>query len=284
MWLVLSTTFPGQESGTVDFVLSCTNGPLGSYPIFIWSSKPVSYLSREFIQLRVNRLAEHLKYALPSSRRAYSVFAPKIVAQAFSKAWSAVTRSVPVEEPYYHATQATVSIESFRWQDDFSNRREIPRHNLRPAVVGDEMGIAYLCYEFAATSDPFILDEAGALNEAHHLINSRQVYVCDVGGQITSMVAVTRTSGSVAAITKVVTHPNYFRQGWAKRLVRDVCRRLLIEEHKSRVVLYVTIGNTAAEATYHACGFTGLFGHPAQLDRDVEWLEIGFHDSDLGHW
>ncbi|KAG8962937.1 hypothetical protein FRC03_003607 [Tulasnella sp. 419] len=283
MWLVLSSTSRGQSTRTVDFILSCTNGPLGSYPIFIWSSRPVNTLSRDFIHSRIGLLAEHLKYALPSSRRVYSVFAPTIISQAFSKAWSALTCSIPVEDPYYHATLSTVTLESLRWQDDL-NRREVAPHCLRPATMEDLMGVAYLCFEFAATSDPFVLDDAGALDEARHLIKSGQVYVCDVGGRITSIVAVTRTSGNVAAITKVVTHPKYVRQGWAKRLVKYVCRRLLVDEKKSQIALYVAIGNTAAESTYHACGFSGLFGNPPEKDRDAEWLEIGFHDSDLGHW
>lgn len=65
--------------------------------------------------------------------------------------------------------------------------------------------------------------------------------------------------------------------------------RLLVE--KDEVVLYVGIGNTAAEKTYRAVGFSNLSPSQAtepssstSLDMDTEWLELGFEDTDIGHW
>lgn len=50
------------------------------------------------------------------------------------------------------------------------------------------------------------------------------------------------------------------------------------------MVLYVAIGNVAAEKVYHNVGFSGLMGTPRDAEADDEWLEIGFEKTDLGHW
>jgi len=119
------------------------------------------------------------------------------------------------------------------------------------------------------------------------------------------MVAITRSSPSITAVTKVVTDPEFLSQGWAKRLLKFVCQKsvfaplchhyflltyhsftlsLFIEEKKQELVLYVYRGNVAAEKVYHSLGFGGLFGEEPDSDLDPDWIEIGFHDTDLGHW
>ncbi|KAG9025684.1 hypothetical protein FRB95_009901 [Tulasnella sp. JGI-2019a] len=286
VWLVLRSHLPSESSlshGTIDFVLSCTNGSMGSYPIFIWAARPVKTMSKDFIQTRMVCLAKHLSCTLPSTKRVFSVFAPTRVTHSFVMAWSTLTGSIPVDVPYYHAVFSSVTKETLRLESPIatSNPR---RYALRRAVAGDEENIAYLCYEFAATSDPFILDMAGARREAHLLVSQGQAYVCDVEGAIACVVAVTRSSANHAAITKVVTHPSYYSQGWAKRLVRDVCTKLLYDEQKTSVVLYVALGNIPAEKVYHNVGFSGLMGTPRDVETDDEWLELGFEKTDLGHW
>ncbi|KAG8874304.1 hypothetical protein FRB97_006001 [Tulasnella sp. 331] len=285
-WLVLQSQSPSGSSScqeAIDFVLSCTNGSMGAYPIFVWAARPIRTMAKEFIQVRMTYLAEHLLCNLPSSKRVFSIFAPTKVTQYFAAAWSALTGSVPVEDPYYHAVFASVTKQTLRLESPPTIIA--PRgYALRRAVPGDEPGIAHLCYEFAAGSEPFILDMAGAHREAHLLVSQGQVYVCDVEGAIACMVALTRSSLNHAAITKVVTHPSYYSQGWAKRLVRDVCTRLLYDEQKTSVVLYVALGNVAAEKVYHNVGFSGLMGTPRDAETDDEWLELGFEKTDLGHW
>jgi len=69
-WLVLF------HSNLPQFVLSCTNGPLGSYPVFIWSATPIGDLPRHTITHGMQVLAQHLRHHLPlkMARRVYSVF------------------------------------------------------------------------------------------------------------------------------------------------------------------------------------------------------------------
>lgn len=77
LWLVLRTQPPSGTSschGTIDFVLSCTNGSMGAYPIFVWAARPVRTMTNDFIQVRMAFLAKHLFYNLPSTKRVFSVF------------------------------------------------------------------------------------------------------------------------------------------------------------------------------------------------------------------
>lgn len=68
-WLVVQS-----NAGEVEFVVSCTNGPLGGYPIFIWCGRPVSTMSREFIHQRMTLATQHLLKSLSSPKRVFSVF------------------------------------------------------------------------------------------------------------------------------------------------------------------------------------------------------------------
>ncbi|KAG8915360.1 hypothetical protein FRC01_003688 [Tulasnella sp. 417] len=276
-WLVVQSS-----SNEVEFVLSCTNGPLGGYPVFIWCGRPVSTMSLPFIQQKMSLLCQHLLKAVPSPKRVFSVFAPTKVTRAFATAWSTLTDFDIVESPYYHATFSSVTAQTLLPASPA--KFELPQYSLRQATNADEAGVAELCYTFALTGEPFILDHAGAQKEARCLISQGQAYVCEVGGSIVCLVAVTRSSTNHATITKVVTHPGFGGQGWAKRLVREVCLRLLHEEGKKSVLLYVALDNVPATKAYKGVGFAGLLGDAQDPNMDTEWLELGFDGTDLGHW
>lgn len=162
----------------------------------------------------------------------------------FVPVWYSLTDMEPVIEPYYHAVCSSLSKETLKTHSPVATITP-KRYALRKASPADESGVAHLCYDFSSTSvspvssvlrtrtltvtrfpqAPFILDRVGARQEACNLITQGQAYVCEVEGQIACLVAVTRSSSRVAAITKVVTHKAYVSQGWAKRLVRDVSTR-----------------------------------------------------------
>lgn len=65
-----------------------------------------------------------------------------------------------------------------------------------------------------------------ARQEANYLIHHGLVwvYVMD-GGALSTIVAVTRSSSQVAAITKVYTTPQFRRRGCADRLVAHICEQ-----------------------------------------------------------
>ncbi len=75
-----------------------------------------------------------------------------------------------------------------------------------------------------------MLSNEKAVQEATIMIQNNQLWVHEVrasGGraEIASIVATTRTTDTVAAITKVFTNPKWRSRGCAERLLRHVCRQ-----------------------------------------------------------
>ena len=74
-----------------------------------------------------------------------------------------------------------------------------------------------------------MLGPSQARQEAEYLVAQQQVWVHtisteDVEEDIACIVAVTRTSETTAAITKVFTNAKWRKRGCAERLVREVCQ------------------------------------------------------------
>ena len=59
--------------------------------------------------------------------------------------------------------------------------------------------------------------------------------------------------------------------------------RLLLQERKQAVVLYVAHNNPGATKVYNRVGFQGLYTENRPLNVE-DWLELGFQGADLGHW
>jgi predicted GNAT family acetyltransferase len=143
------------------------------------------------------------------------------------------------------------------------------------------------------------------MKEAIELIKNGLLWVHQLNespsSDICSIVATTRKSENVTAITKVYTNPLYRSRGCAERLVRRVCQQCvyppafstqvlmrlsisaLLKERKDSVVLFVAHDNLAAAKVYDRVGFQGLCGKPRAEGVDP-WLEVGFQDTNLGHW
>lgn len=125
------------------------------------------------------------------------------------------------------------------------------------------------------------------MKEAVELIKNGLLWVHQLNespsSDICSIVATTRKSENVTAITKVYTNPLYRSRGCAERLVRRVCQHALLKERKDSVVLFVAHDNLAAAKVYDRVGFQGLCGKP-RVEGVDPWLEVGFQDTNLGHW
>jgi hypothetical protein len=145
LWIVCYSNSPQP---TIDFVLSCTNGPLGKYPIFIFTPHPYSQLTDEFIQPRILRLVHTLLGVVPL-RRVYSIFAPHNVAATFAELWSTHTGVTLDQDPEYYAALLT-----FCTKRTFVNRQMTINpelvYEIRPAVEDDIPEAAELCHGFAA--------------------------------------------------------------------------------------------------------------------------------------
>ena len=271
---------------SLDFVLSCTSHVLGDYPIFIYCNHPASSLTEAFVRPRVQALARALSGQVPPTR-VFSIFGLKSVTDAFVGEWTALTGVAPIlDDPYYFATS------SFCTRETFKSARQAPEpgHVMRRATIDDLEECATLCREFADTSPPFLLTQERARIEAYKMIKLNQLWIYRVPtspttSAVTCMVAVTRTSSTVAAITKVFTSPSWRRRGYAEMLAAHVLADLLYKAGKEYVVLYV--GHTlAAKRVYDRLGFVGLSSDPnaKSVDAVDDWLEIGFANTTLGHW
>ncbi|EIW87018.1 hypothetical protein CONPUDRAFT_116004 [Coniophora puteana RWD-64-598 SS2] len=278
-WLI----YKKSEISSPLLILSCTQGDMGAYPIFIFTPLSIAELQHEDIDGAVRELCQTLLGAV-ERKRVYSVFAVKPVAETFATVWSEVSGVAAIPEPYYDATFS------------YCTKSSITRsHSYRPDLVfelrrgqyEDIEGIAMLCRDFSRTSEPFVLDLDEAHREAQILVEKQQVWVHtvqrgDAPPEIASLVAVTRSAGDSAAITKVFTSNKWRQLGCAERLVRRVCNQLLRE--KERVVLYVGNNNPAAKV-YGRVGFKGL-GGSTPVEGVEPWSEIGFdrNQVELGQW
>ena len=271
---------------SLDFVLACTSHPLGDYPIFIYSQHPASSLTDAFVQPRTQALARALSGQVPPTR-VFSVFALKSITDAFVGEWTALTGVAPIlDDPYYFATS------SFCTRETFKRARQAPEpgHAIKRATMDDLEECATLCREFADTSPPFVLTQEQARIEAYKMIKLNQLWIyraptSPTTSVVTSIVAVTRSSSTVAAITKVFTSPSWRRRGYAEMLAAHVLEDLLYKTGKEYVVLYV--GHTlAAKRVYDRLGFVGLSSDPnaKSVEAVDDWLEIGFANTTLGHW
>ncbi|KAL0951567.1 hypothetical protein HGRIS_008249 [Hohenbuehelia grisea] len=254
-WIVCSSS-SANNGQIIDFVLACTDGPIGQYPICIFSPHPYETLKdKNFTRPRLQGMVEELDLQTEARQRVFSVFAPHILSTMFADLWEKKTEILRVPVPYYdcrqaHCTQSTLKTGCHQ------------QETIRLGTTVDISGIADLCYLFGQDSDPFSLDRRHAEEEATFLVNNEQVWVLVVPGEhesnseIASIVAATRQSPTVAAITKVFTKPNWRNRSFARMLVGFVTETLLTQKEKESVVLYVG-HNNCAETIYRRVGFQG---------------------------
>jgi hypothetical protein len=139
----------GSEGGTVDLVLSCTSSPMGDLPIFIFTPNAAAQHDAQFLQPRMERLVDTLFCTIPY-QRAYSVFAPELIATIFVALWTQLTLVPFYREPYYAAKLVFCTKQSFV-------NRQVTVHphlsyDLRLGVEDDIPEVATLCHGFAMTS------------------------------------------------------------------------------------------------------------------------------------
>lgn len=271
----------------LEMVLSCCDWTLGTYPIFLWTASQPSSLSLDFLYPRVEALAKRLRHFIPDER-VYSVFAATPVAKAFTSIWVRLTGAEVYSEPFYSASYSFCTLQTLAPE----RKGPLPTgHRLRRAVPEDTLAVAQQCQLFAEDTIYFQETDEAALAEARELITKRVLWVYEIVApdhtgrdqvSIACICAVTRTTENVAAITKVFTHPMFRQRGCAERLVRYVTKELLTQLSKRMVVLYVGHTNSAARV-YDRVGYVGL-GDKPKVEGVEDWLEVGFMNTDRGHW
>ncbi|KAH7886094.1 hypothetical protein F5I97DRAFT_1808953 [Phlebopus sp. FC_14] len=278
-----------NEDRDVVFVLSCTEGPLGKYPIFIFTPMSQEELAQPNVTDPVELLALTLLDSIPDARqRVFSVFSCVPVARKFAESWNNLTKAQIEEAPYYDATLTYCTGDTIT---DASIARPLPQDlsiSLRRADESHVEKVGHLCRSFSQLSEPYVLDEEGARREAQLLVSNQEVWIHLIQRgssewDVASLVATTRQSKNVSAVTKVYTNPEWRNFGCAERLLRRVCKELLA--HKEQIVLFVGTELCNARDVYRRVGFQGLDpGQQDPIDGVEQWLEIGFKGTALGHW
>jgi hypothetical protein len=145
-WIVYYSNYP---SPTVDFILSCTHGPLGSYPIFIFTPHPYERLEDWFIRPRIRLIVQSLLQHVDRSR-VYSVFAPEPVTLVFTQCWCAEAKITVDLSPYPYYAALIMSCTKSTFVNRQMTRDPNYDFELRLAVESDINALADLCYGFAA--------------------------------------------------------------------------------------------------------------------------------------
>ncbi|KAG1745115.1 uncharacterized protein EDB91DRAFT_1080608 [Suillus paluster] len=259
LWLVCFSPRIGS-------ILSCTEGPLGAYPIFIFTPIPFNELVGKDLDTSLSILC-HALLPVVGRQRVFSFF---LLCDRSQKP-SSDTRGSCIAKGFLQAQHVTLH--------ESSRTSQNTAVDLRRASLKDIDRVAILCRDFSATSYPFILSPSRAWQEAIMLTKERNIWVLEITVEegepdIASIVAVTRKSKLIVAITK----------GFGLMLVRHVCEELLV--NNERVVLYVGKDNGAMNV-YHRIGFYGLGTDQTPPPDGIEpWLEVGFDPvhASLGHW
>ncbi|KAK2463050.1 hypothetical protein APHAL10511_004705 [Amanita phalloides] len=273
----------------LEHMIAVTDGPMGPYPAFIFTTKPLATLHDPSLTAQMSELAQTLKANI-NVRRIYSVFAAEPICTVFCRIWTELTGICTEKRPYpyYDSLSSFCTRETLRLDDP----RPVSGYEFFPRLArnSDIEMVALMCQGFAHDSEPFVLDHNRARDEAKYLVKNGLVWVCmgrdnDMDGyEVASIVACTRNTEKVATITKVYT-PNEWRgKGCAGRLVHHVCKELL-DSGKDAIALYVGINNPARRL-YARTGFVGLGDHDNPVEGVERWVEYGFDRKrvDLGHW
>lgn len=158
LWIALY-----DNTNSVEFVLSCTTGLLGTYPIFIVACKPSAQLAEDTAD--DGNLADSmlplvlclLEHVPP--QRVFSVFAIAKVARSFAQIFEARTGTQHgiriLKDPYYDATFSFCTRETLRRSSEAVTsfgESEGVNIALRRADMSHLQEIATLCRLFSETS------------------------------------------------------------------------------------------------------------------------------------
>jgi hypothetical protein len=140
LWLAVYT-----RQGTVALVLSCTDGYMGAYPVFIVNTSSIDENDlASYIHLSALTLQRHVPI-----ERVYSVFGPIKITQLFSGMWTQLTGVQAEAQPYYDAKISCLRRESLQQP---VTPPESGTFELGPATEADILPIAKSCHSFAIDS------------------------------------------------------------------------------------------------------------------------------------
>ena len=130
----------------VKFVLAITDGYMGPYPAFIFTTIPFHELTDPYIRPFVATLVRALFRVTPE-QRIYSVFSVQPVAAIFAEEWTRITGIQAYPKPYYEAKISYCTLESLDARS--ASDDAALGYCLRPADKADIPAIAEACFLFA---------------------------------------------------------------------------------------------------------------------------------------
>ena len=150
LWIALFTQ--SSKGRQLECFLAVTDGPIDTYPVFIWCARSKAELDNSAIKAviaqRINLLCAEL-FLHVDERRVYSVFAQDFVARAFAVCWERLSGVAVINEPYYHALFSLCSRQTLA---NAASIRFDSNVVLRPATIADLKKTRKLCYGFAKDS------------------------------------------------------------------------------------------------------------------------------------
>ena len=132
--------------GTVALVLSCTDGYMGAYPVFIVNTSPINDSDLAWC---MHQSTLTLQRHVPVER-VYSVFGPIKITQLFCGMWTQLTGVQAEKHPYYDAKISCLRRRESLQQPVTPSESSTPDVGL--ATQADILPIARLCYAFASDS------------------------------------------------------------------------------------------------------------------------------------
>jgi hypothetical protein len=141
------STSPTHRGPHLDFVLACTEGHMGTYPLFLFSTHEIITLPEQWLDQCMHQMA-HKLMTLVDPARVFSIFGQERAVQMLCRHWSSLTGFRPVSQPYYEASS------TFCTPETFVSSRSVPEagHVVRKAVPSDVDQVSRLCQEFAEDS------------------------------------------------------------------------------------------------------------------------------------
>ena len=130
----------------VKFVLAITQGYMGPYPAFIFTTIPFHELTDQHIRPLIYTLV-HALFQTVQTRRIYSVFAVEPVTRIFAEEWTRITGIQAYREPYYAAKLSPCTLASLDTR--IASDNPTLGYYLRPAEQADIPAIAECCFLFA---------------------------------------------------------------------------------------------------------------------------------------
>lgn len=137
-----------QLDGNIEYVLAVTEGPMGPYPAFVFTTKHAKDLKGPLFDAQMEELAREL-HGRVNPKRIYSVFAAQPICAKFCGIWSELT-GIPIEDgPYYDSLLSYCTRQTLRRD----NQRPAPHDfEMRPATPGDIEMVAVMCQGFSEES------------------------------------------------------------------------------------------------------------------------------------